>query len=168
MEKRLVLFIVISVLILVGSSYLLPPKRTVQVKQETAVSTSVEPQVDKNLSVSVPIGRPVDKPAPEEKNITVDTPLYHAVLTNKGGTIEEWNLKEYTESDRKTGVKLLKEEITLLPLSLELKENRDYFLKGIYQVEGDNINLSIGKTEGTIIFYLKVFSVSGESLPIIF
>ncbi|MHB8482679.1 MAG: membrane protein insertase YidC, partial [Nitrospiria bacterium] len=100
---------------------------------------------------------------PEEKNINIDTLLYHAVLTNKGGTIKEWDLKEYTESDRKTGVKLLKEEISLFPLSLELKEDNDFFLNGIYQVEGNDINLSNEKKEGTIIFYLKD-SINGKGV----
>ncbi|MBI1820203.1 MAG: membrane protein insertase YidC [Nitrospirae bacterium] len=155
MEKRLVLFIVISVLILIGSSYLFPAKKTLPVKQETAVSTRAAAGVEKNELLNTPIGAIENKPAPEEKILTVDTPLYHAQLTNRGGAFKRWDLKKYTESDRTTSVKLLNEGISLFPLSLEMKEEGDLFLKGIYHVEGEDLNLASGKKEGTIIFYLK-------------
>jgi YidC/Oxa1 family membrane protein insertase len=158
MEKRLVIFIIISALILFGTSYIFPPKKTLPVKESAPAvlpPLPAEKSADVGAAPGVSNGIKEGLPAFEEKEIIVDTPLYHAVLTNKGGVIKQWELKEYMESDRTTKVKLLKEGAASLPLALQVKENNDFFLNGFYQIEGRDLSLSGDKKEGTLKFSIK-------------
>ncbi|MBI1823994.1 MAG: membrane protein insertase YidC [Nitrospirae bacterium] len=163
-EKRLILFIIISVVILFGSAYLFPAKTPRQDK--IVQQTPVPPARDSKNVLSLP--SPASDPiiaavSSDEKEVLVETSLYKAILTNRGGGIKQWELKSYFESDRTTSVKLLQSGISLLPLSIEVGEGRDLFLNGIYSVEGKNLHLSGDQKEGTITFSLRD-SVTGKAI----
>lgn len=156
-EKRLILFIIISVIILFGSAYLFPAK-TLRQDKVVQQSTPTPPATDSKNALSPPktASNPIIAAASsDEKEIFVETSLFKAVLTNRGGGIKQWELKSYFESDRATSVKLLQSSISLLPLSIEVGEERDLFLNGFYSVEGESLHLSGDQKEGTIIFSLR-------------
>jgi YidC/Oxa1 family membrane protein insertase len=154
-EKRLILFIVLSVIILFGSAYLFPAKT---VRQEKSAQSSTPAPID-SKTPSSPV-KTTTEPivavvSPNEKEITVETDLYKATLTNRGGGIKQWELKSYFESDRVNVVKLLQNNIALLPLSIESTEAGDLFLNGIYSVEGGNLHLSGDQKEGSLVFSIR-------------
>jgi YidC/Oxa1 family membrane protein insertase len=153
-EKRLIVFIIISVAILFGSAYLFPAKKNQPVKEVpvTSSKTEAKKEAPSPLSAPEPIASGMIS---DEKEIMVETDLYKAVLTNKGGGIKQWELKGYLESNRSAPVRLLQDKIGLLPLSIDVKERSEPFLNGIYSVEGGDLLLSGNKKEGTITFSLK-------------
>src|SRR3974390_1750764 len=102
-EKRLILFILISVAILLGSAYLFPAKKLVLDKIQTGGNVTDKP-VTQNQPPVIPAAVPAAITA-DEKEITVETSLYKALLTTKGGGIKQWELKNYQENDRIENVK---------------------------------------------------------------
>ena len=156
-EKRLILFIILSVVILVGSSYLFPAKN--RRPEITAPIPSSSPGPAKKeiaqSTLPVPAGAIYPEVSSNEKVITVETALYKATLTSRGGGIKGWELKEYFEGDRITPVQLLQKNVSLLPLSVDVKDEKDFFIDSIYTVQGDNLTLDADHPEGTITFSLR-------------
>lgn len=118
MEKRVVVFLIISLAVIIGYDYLLkglgllPPSEPVQVATTTksaveernaggAEAPSTQPV---NPASSVPTSSPPMPAASdggagavkEEQTIEVDTDLFRAKFTNRGGVIKSWELKRYT------------------------------------------------------------------------
>src|ERR1700693_994693 len=156
MEKKIVLFIVLSVGIIVGTSYFFPaPKKNPPVKVVPMVSP--EKPANPEKGVLPPPQEPAftGSPGSEEKRIRVNTPLYQATLSNRGAVIRQWELKTYQEKDGKTEIKLLKDETGLYPLSVEVKDDNSYFIKGVYALEGEDLFLDETKKAGTLTFLLK-------------
>ena len=114
MEKRLLLAIVLSFLVLFGYQAFfgtkpLPPEQTTaapaQVVQQPAVQPAAqqpEPQTqateagDKVAVVSEDIQPIADE---READVIIDTPLYQAVWSNKGAVLKSWRLKEHTDDN---------------------------------------------------------------------
>lgn len=118
MDRNLVLAIVLSVLIIVGFQYFLQPPPTVPTqvpsksgetipKPETSpVSRSAGASTDRPEPAAVtsaPSAEAVEKPIVpagpvKDTRITVDTPIYEAVLSTVGGRIVSFKLKDYKTS----------------------------------------------------------------------
>ena len=109
MEKRFILFIVLTFLIFIGFQYLFPPSRKQVAPQPTtalndylatepadAVPTASEaengaPSVDESGDQN---GDQSDTQAAAQK-IVIDGGLYKAVLDSRGGVLTSWELKDY-------------------------------------------------------------------------
>ena len=117
MEKRVIVFLIVSLVVIIGYDYLLkgmgllPPSEPVQVAT-TAATPAAENKSAGSDNVSTPSADPVSSAsassnsqpgasggtgaAKEEQTIEVDTDLFRATFSNRGGVIKSWELKRYT------------------------------------------------------------------------
>jgi YidC/Oxa1 family membrane protein insertase len=125
MEKRLILAIVLSFLVLMGYQYfIVKPNKPVAppVENSSVTPASPLPGTAGAAQESRPVAPAEAKPAPAEAvpapnlgavagqavtDIVVETSLYKAVWTNKGGVLKSWKLKNHKNS--------LKEDLELVP-----------------------------------------------------
>ena len=173
MEKRLIVAIVLSFLVLMGYQYFFvkPDKAALKppVPAAAAPSTPV-PGTAGAVQVQPKAAAQEAKPAPAEPllpkdlaavagraetDIVVDTPLYRAVWSNKGGVLKSWKLKTY-----KNGVKedlemvpALAAEIGRYPFSLGLDDNTLASLinSSLFETSGAGLELADG-AKGEIRF----------------
>ncbi len=117
--------------------------------------------------------------ASEEKLITVDTPFFNAVLTNRGGVLKSVVLKKFLldKNDPTSRVQLVKEPSgTDLPLAVEVTGVGGPlgFAGALYQAEGSDLSLETGQ-KGSVSFRYrtsdglelsKTFSFSGDSYSV--
>lgn len=144
MDKRTLLAIVLSIAVLMLFSYFSPQRpvqRAAKPPEVTEVVTPAKEEVQKIIDIpAAPLDIPVDV-----TEIKVETDLYSAVFTSKGGTIKEWSLKEYPDKDMNP-VSLLQTDAELPPLSIILDDRG--------QVRPDDLNYSVDKR--------TVFSAGGN------
>jgi YidC/Oxa1 family membrane protein insertase len=126
MEKRALIAIVISFLILVGWSYLFPPAKppVEPPPAETPAATAGEPvpgPVITEVAPEAPPEAPADEvqalEAAAEEEIVITNSLYEVTLSNRGGQARSWKLHAYTTSDGRS--------LELIPPYVEQSE---YFL----------------------------------------
>jgi len=156
MEKRFIVFLVLSFLIMIGYPYfiktlgLFPSNPSqVQVYQEGKKEGSLP---EKNPLVQVPQTQPIST---EEETVQVDTALYHAVFSSRGGSLVRLELKNVTETDRKTRIKLYEWSQGEIPaFSIQTADDglNSRLDKGIYSVEGRDIKLNDRTKTGQILF----------------
>ncbi|MEW6245805.1 MAG: membrane protein insertase YidC [Nitrospirota bacterium] len=118
MEKRVILFLIISLAVIIGYDYLLkefgllPSPRTEQSRESDKNASSGVPSSPASDRVGVERSVPADAsaadqrlalnrdqgsgPPSEEQTVVVETDLFRAVLTNRGGVLKSWELKRYT------------------------------------------------------------------------
>ena len=116
MEKRVIVFLIVSLAVIIGYDYLLkgmgllPPSEPVQVATNTQVAERQAAGSEKasTQSVSPAASAPTSSPSTaaasdsgtgavkEEQTIEVDTDLFRAKFTNRGGVLKSWELKRYT------------------------------------------------------------------------
>jgi len=116
MEKRVIVFLVISLAVIIGYDYLLkgmgllPPSEPVQVATSTPVAekTSAGSENASSQPASPASSGSVGSPSQpgssngetgavkDEQTIEVDTDLFRARFSNRGGVIKSWELKRYT------------------------------------------------------------------------
>jgi YidC/Oxa1 family membrane protein insertase len=125
MEKRLILAIVLSFLVLMGYQYfVVKPTKPVTTPVETSSATPANPlpgtagavRESRQEAPAEAKAAPAEAvPAPDlgavagqaETDVIVETSLYKAVWTNKGAVLKSWKLKKHKNS--------LKEDLDLIP-----------------------------------------------------
>jgi YidC/Oxa1 family membrane protein insertase len=119
MEKRVIIFLVLSLAIIFGYDYILkelgwlpqpPPKQEASNQEPTSHSDPAQTQPiqagnDVNKSGAEPVRQAGDgKSSPSssevalpssEQTVTIETDLFRAELTNRGGVVKSWELKRY-------------------------------------------------------------------------
>lgn len=91
----------------------------------------------------------------EEKTVQVETGLYRAVFSSRGGKLTRFELKNYTGSDRKTPIKLYEWSPGAIPsFSIQTTDVglNDRLDQEIYLVEGRDIVLDEQNKTGQILF----------------
>src|SRR5690348_2208833 len=117
MEKRVIVFLILSLAIIIGYDYVLkqvgviqPPADPTQLTAPNSSATkpqeSAEPTLDKNPSTETAptvTTTPTSvsqvasaEPASEEQTEVVVTDLFRAVFTNRGAALTSWELTRYT------------------------------------------------------------------------
>ncbi|MBI4710402.1 MAG: membrane protein insertase YidC [Nitrospirae bacterium] len=154
MEKRTLLAVALSILVLVAFSYFLQPKNAPQPEQaKKAEPKSETPAAAVKGIPSVPPQTP-QAPVPVKAagaDIAIETDLYRAVLTTNGAVIKSWELKKYKD---KSGIalSLLKQPGAIPPLSLLFEgAEKDFPQKVTYQSNTDSLTLNKDKSKGEII-----------------
>jgi YidC/Oxa1 family membrane protein insertase len=175
MEKRIILFLVLSMAIIVLYPYLMekmgiakrpaPATSTPAAKKkdaETAPSaqtTTVAPVAPKPSAML-----PATAPAGErEQEVTVETGLVKVVLSNRGGVIKQWELKRFLDTDPKNPkpIQLVptgdKGVALISPLSVEVPDAKlqERLAKGLYAVSGKDLSLNGGQPTGEIGFFYR-------------
>jgi YidC/Oxa1 family membrane protein insertase len=154
MEKRTLLAVVLSILVIIASQYFLPSQSPVQ---PPATATPADKQIPAEKQEITPgsekLIAPVDVPA-EVKEITVDTDLYSAIFTTKGGTLKKWDLKGYSYKDNKKEkpVALVSPGMPAQPVYIQLDgELRD--LPSIVNYSVDKDSVTFDSNSNTLTFY---------------
>lgn len=155
MEKRLLIAIVLSIAIMVVYQYISPappPSKTQQTEQ------AIQKQEESTLPVKTEAVALSGKIAGEEKNITVETDLYKAVFTNKGGVISHWELKKYWMDLKKQNKVVLFDPgdkvVGAYPMTITSNDTglNDIIKNGLFSVEGGDINLDSMNPKGSLSF----------------
>jgi YidC/Oxa1 family membrane protein insertase len=154
MEKRALLAIVLSLVILIGyqSLFVRPPeKRPPAEVAEPARPTAPEQEVEPAAPPPGPVKAPAKPPViVKEEVIHVETDLYRAGFSTRGGTVKYWELKKYAKDDG-TPVTLLAEEGIYRALGLGWKT--DYSLsEAEFTVRGGDLRLNENRPTGNLVF----------------
>jgi YidC/Oxa1 family membrane protein insertase len=179
MEKRIILFLVLSMAVIVLYPYLLE-KMGVAKRPVTAASAPVAKKNDIDKAAPAPaLSQPAQTaaqvPSPakasatipaqglvaeREQEVTVETDLVKVTLSNRGGVIKHWELKRYLNTDPKQPqpIQLVRADekgVALIPpLTVEVLDARlqERMAKGLYAVSGKDLSLSEGQPAGEIGF----------------
>ena len=150
MDKRTLLAVVLALIVIVGSQYFFTQSTPPPPAQPQKSEAKPEPPV---TGTPAPPASPVVPSTTEEstpsKDIRIETQLYVAVFSSKGGTIKQFDLKAYKEKDGNP-VSLLKVPGAYPPLGLGEKE--DFSLSKVnFAVRGADLGLR-GSETGTLSF----------------
>ncbi|MDD8020228.1 MAG: membrane protein insertase YidC [Acidobacteriota bacterium] len=174
MEKRLILAIVLSFLIIfLFQLIFVKPQPQAPVTAETGMSTAEnmpvvgEKKDEKKQIETSSSGRPAATmgeviASDREQEVTIDTPLYTAIWSNKGGVLKSWKLKNQLKKipgkkdpDRQL-LDLVPETAStagLFPFSLQLDDENlmEKANDSLYRVNVDRLELASGQ-KGELIF----------------
>lgn len=176
MEKRVALFLILSLAIIIGYDFLLKqmgvkppldePERSSPPTAAPPPSGTSEPA--RSTPASPEPGQPVQRPqegdktgATEEQTSEVVTPLFRAVFTNRGGVIKRWQLTRYLAADPQHP-----EPVQLVhaggkfkgPLSIQTADPAvtKQLTEGLYRVERDFSTLDAAVPTGHLTFIYRV------------
>src|SRR5688500_18291235 len=133
MERRLLLAIVLTFVVLTAYQWLVPMSQPVPVPAtQTATPSVPAPAVQPSAATSAPTPTPVTPPAaPEtiqtlqadtaERTITVDNGVVRAVFSNRGATLAAWELSNYTDAAGKP--------VDLVPRDVPANQPKPFSLK---------------------------------------
>ncbi len=167
-QKRLILAVVLSVIVLVGyqAFFVKPPQPAVHTRQaQPGQSTdAAEKQKPARKITSEPMvsdysAQSSDKASTAGKenfrNISVTTPLYHIIISEKGGVVKSFELEKYKETNDKNSPlkQLIPEELKQGNLFLDLAAHSVPGLKNApYTAKTDSDNASVMAGEKRIEF----------------
>jgi YidC/Oxa1 family membrane protein insertase len=123
MEKRLILFLILSAVIFIGWSHFFAPKpetppldgpggKTVSTAPTLAPSATISPE---SQNPSPPVVSTQLATQAEPRQIKVKTDYWDATLSNKGGVVTEWMMTRFPDGkaiDAPKGVNLISNEIS--------------------------------------------------------
>lgn len=180
MEKRVILFLILSLLIVLGWNFLAGkmgwlPEPPPEEMQETAKpggreATPSEPvpagepalaREEPAREVVAPSGAPVTAPPPAgEELIVVETDLYTARFSNRGAVIQGWELAKYTSPSEEGPVPvelMYKEGRFLKPLAIKAGDDdlTETLRDGLYRVSRDFDRLDARHPVGHLSFVYR-------------
>jgi YidC/Oxa1 family membrane protein insertase len=162
MEKRTIVFLILSVIILITYPYFLhltglemPGVKAPQ-RQEAAAPTAEAPAPAPPAAAEVPAPARTPAPAPAPvataegpaREIPIETDLYKATLSTRGGVLTDWELKRHTEDDRVTPVRLLQRPeagAVTYPLTVSV-DGTPGFEDGLWHADANAVRVSGGAT----------------------
>ena len=165
MEKRTIIAIVLSLVVVVGYQFLFmkpklahKPVPAQQARQEAQPGTSAGPAPAQ--STLAPAALAAVKRAETERLVTIQTPLYSAVFSTRGGTLKSFKLKNYgkTFANRAEYVEMVNfDNTTDYPLSVSFPESSiNIPADAEYGVESGSIDLDKQGTPGRLTFFLDI------------
>ncbi|NOZ69616.1 MAG: membrane protein insertase YidC, partial [Deferribacteres bacterium] len=163
MDKRTILAVTLSLIVLIGWSYFFQRKPVQHAPASTPVAQSpVKPETQTEavteagaVTEEAPVKPPlVEYPVAKDaraSDIVVETDLYRAVISTQGAIITSWQLKNFKDSKGRP-VMLLKKPGTIPPLGIIFESgDRNLPQKFIYSADTKNVILSEqGKTQGEL------------------
>lgn len=179
MEKRVIVFLVLSLGIIFGYEYLLKelgllPQPSISEPTEPAASDKASPSDApppgspaasapsvKETSPPKPSGEGVQAHSPRRESsatefIEVETDLYRAKFTTRGAALTSWELKRYhSSSDEKPAVQLVRQEGKFaepLTVTTDDASHSKELSEGIYKVEKDFTVLDQSHPTGHMTF----------------
>ncbi|MBI4686473.1 MAG: membrane protein insertase YidC [Nitrospirae bacterium] len=153
MEKRTLLAIALSILVLVAYSYFFQPSPVQKQAAPTLAkqaASEIKPQEAKQALPSVQLPVPAET---KGQDIIIETDLYKAVFTTEGAVIKSWELKKYKNKNGMP-VSLLSQSKGIPPLAILLEgKDRDLPQKLIYRADSNNLLLAgKGDAKGELTF----------------
>jgi YidC/Oxa1 family membrane protein insertase len=181
MEKRLILAIVLSFLVLALYQMVFlknKPLTEPQVKPQVAVQTTspeakppespIPPQAPQGMAQAPDLAQ-----AGAEQQVLVDTPLYQAVWSNRGASLRSWKLKAHLDENQEglEQVSSRAAEVGKFPFFLETKDgefdkaaNGALFIpsaSGLSLREGQSGELKFSYSDGNNVKIEKAFIFTG-------
>lgn len=148
MDKRTLIAVVLAIVVLIGYQYLSALFQPQQLTPPPPATDTVAGSVKKEPPPAATVPPVVEEPS-QARNVTVETGLYSATLSSKGGTVRKFTLKTYKDKNG-TGVSLLQAPGMYPPLALGEKE--DFGLSNVnFSLKGADLNLK-GSESGTVTF----------------
>jgi YidC/Oxa1 family membrane protein insertase len=167
MEKRVVLFLVLSLGIIFGydlllkelgyspfsTSPIIDQERSSSLPTRGAEAEITPPPSTEPHSISSP--SPSDEPLTTEELVVVETPLFRAGISSQGGVLTSWELKKFlTQTEEKVPVELVYSNGQFPgPLSVHVKGNEaetQRLRHGLFQVQKDFAELDEGHPTGKV------------------
>ena len=153
-EKRTLIAIIFSIIILVGYQFLFPPQPQKQPLPEQAQKEKKESKQQEAVKSppkadSVPVPEPAVSHA-EEKEVRIETGLYSATLSSIGGTIKKWELKKYKDKDG-LSVILQQGQSVYQPLSIGSQNNFN-LANANFKISGRDMKLDENTNTGAVVF----------------
>ncbi len=171
MDKRAIIFLILSVAILYLYSYYEFQKERSRLDQIQPRPPAEEPLppavVDQEGEAKSREGRELPRELAvgaepvAEQEIVVETDLYRAVLSNRGGVIKRWELKEYRTGVTRDSARIVlyqepKNRSGILPLQVVVGDGTDrYFAESLYEVEGESMRLEGEDRSKKLVFIAK-------------
>lgn len=179
MEKRVILFLIVSLVIIVGYEFLLkelglapPPQQTAEEGRSAPAKTQAPSPADPapksapaatsavpgtSGSLGEPSGSPAGPSQSGEQVVDVTTNLFHVRFSNRGAEIKSWELARYLTADPKNAkpVELVHQEGKFRgPLTLQSGDAglSAKLREGLYQVERDFATLDETHPTGHLTF----------------
>ena len=151
MDKNTKLAFFLIALVIILFPYFLPKKPPVVVKEQVQEEKVLEEVAEEQVPVivtDIPVSELKVDPVttdiftqPEEKNITIETDLYKAIVSTKGGVIKSWKVKKYKNKiDTTKIIDLIYEDTKNLQTEIFLK-NGNSLTNLFAEVNTDNILL---------------------------
>jgi YidC/Oxa1 family membrane protein insertase len=168
MEKRVVLFLVLSLGIIFGYDLLLKqlgysPFSTGPILDQEITPKEVPTGHEVGIqSPSSPESTSINSPASSiaplitEETVVVDTPLFRAGISGQGGVITSWELKKFlTQTEDKQPVELVYSQGQFpRPLSVQVNGNdavNQRLREGLFRIQKDFTELDEGHPTGKVI-----------------
>lgn len=154
-DKRTIIAIVLSIVILLSWQHIavwmgwMQPKNVEQTQQTKAPVASPEAVVSTappTLKPETPVAKFVPGPGRE---LSVETPLYSAMIHTSGGILHSFVLKNYKNdlSERSEQVNLVSPETaTTSPMGITVNGQASWSV-GTWASDGENVNLSAGESK---------------------
>ena len=167
MDKRAILFLILSVVILYLYSYFeyqQGQKRLERIKPAPVQRQAAPSSPPTMTPAPIPSQSSVQESQIQEQEVVVETDLYRAVLTNHGGVIKHWELKQYREKVDPNSPPIVlfdsqKSKPEIFPLHIwvegESEQTRPRYLNGLYRLEGQDIKLQGPSQQGDLSFVAK-------------
>jgi YidC/Oxa1 family membrane protein insertase len=178
MEKRVIVFLVLSLGIIFGYEYLIKelgllPEPTISEEAEPSTSETSSPSsigpasptpgapATTNIAPQKPSAGEIRPQDPRRESsapefIVVETELYRATFTTRGAALTSWELKRYrSSSDGKSLVQLVRQRGKFaepLTVTVDDTSHSKELSEGIYRVEKDFTTLDQGHPTGHITF----------------
>ncbi len=163
-QKRLILAVVLSVLVLVGyqAFFVKPPEpgspsQAVQTQGEVQSKDPV-PVVTEYTSKTEVASETVEPQKANYRTITVSTPLYNIVLSEAGATVKSFELKNYSETNEKNSPlkQLVPKEISEGIFSVDLEGRSIPGLKNaVYTADTDAVEINVSQGEKNLEFVFE-------------
>ncbi len=139
-------------------------KRLERIKPAPVPQQSTPSSPAAMTATPIPSQLPVQESQVQEQEVIVETDFYRALLTNRGGVIKHWELKQYREKVAVDSPPIVlfdsqKNKPDLFPLQVwvegESEQARQRFLNGLYRVEGQDIRLQGPGRQGHLSFLAR-------------
>jgi YidC/Oxa1 family membrane protein insertase len=154
MDNKTIIAVILSFLVIVAYQFLFPAQSPQVAEQQKPGAGQKEERAQPSAPTPV-----AETAAAEEKEVKVETELYTAIFSSRGGTIKAWTLKSYKDSHG-NDVTLLGKPGVLPPLGIGTNDTFD--LSGAnFSVIGKDLKLDSANKSGTLIFE---FAKEGRSV----
>ena len=145
MEKRVIIALVLSLIVLIGYPFLFLENKKDSEKQTVEKKSSENILPDKTTEEKKSTGKethyPISTTEVKEEILSIDTPLLNVKINTRGGVIIYWELKKFKDDKKEKNIVLFSnpnKELSAYPLSVSTPDqslNQD-LASGLYHSEG--------------------------------
>ena len=150
-NKRVILAVSLSLMVLLGWNYFFPPVTPLETATQNVTSpnqtVASAPEAGTQAAPSVSSAPTVQFSPVKGEKLTIETPLYHAVINSAGGVLESFVLKAYKETiakDSKNIDLVTAQSVTKAPMGL-IWNAQPTWAQGEWSVQGGDLNLADGQ-----------------------